>query len=89
MAVLSIALGWFIAGRVLRPLCTITATAREIISHQPGRAPRPQRPDDELKELGDTFDGLLARLEASFRAQRQFIANQAAWTSGNPSTWPP
>src|SRR6516165_2696576 len=75
MAVLSIALGWFLAGRMLRPLRTITATAREISAVSLGERLALQGPDDELKELGDTFDELLARLEASFNAQRQFIAN--------------
>jgi signal transduction histidine kinase len=74
-AALSIALGWFVAGRVLRPLRTITAAAREISAASLGDRLALGGPDDELKELGDTFDGLLARLEASFCAQRQFIAN--------------
>jgi signal transduction histidine kinase len=77
MAVLSIALGWFVAGRVLRPLRTITATARQISAANLGERLALNGPNDELKELGDTFDGLLARLEASFTAQRQFIANAA------------
>jgi signal transduction histidine kinase len=75
MAVLSIALGWFVAGRVLRPLRTITAAAREISADSLGNRLALGGPRDELRELGDTFDALLARLEASFRAQRQFIAN--------------
>jgi signal transduction histidine kinase len=75
MAVLSIALGWFMAGRVLRPLSTITAAAREISADRLGDRLALSGPRDELRELGDTFDALLARLEASFRAQRQFIAN--------------
>lgn len=74
-AVLSIALGWFVAGRVLRPLRIITAAAREISAASLGERLALGGPHDELWELGDTFDGLLARLEASFRAQRQFIAN--------------
>jgi len=73
--VLSIALGWFVAGRVLRPLRAITATARDISAASLGERLALGGPHDELWELGDTFDGLLARLEASFRAQRQFIAN--------------
>ena len=77
MAVLSIALGWFIAGRVLRPLRTITAAARRISAASLGERLALSGPDDELKELGDTFDEPLARLEASFAAQRQFIANAA------------
>ena len=78
MAVLSIALGWLVAGRALRPLRplrTITAAARHISVTSLSERLALRGPHDELKELGDTFDGLLARLEASFRAQRQFIAN--------------
>src|SRR6516162_3260679 len=75
MAVLSIGLGWLVAGRVLRPLRTITAAAREISATNLHERLALGGPDDELKELGDTFDGLLARLEASFSAQRQFVAN--------------
>jgi signal transduction histidine kinase len=75
LVVISIALGWFVAGRVLRPLRTITAAAREISAANLGERLALSGPDDELKELGDTFDELLARLEASFSAQRQFIAN--------------
>ncbi len=75
MAVISIGLGWLVAGRVLRPLRTITTSAREISAtnlHQRLALPGPE---DELKELGDTIDSVLARLEASFQAQRRFIAN--------------
>ena len=74
-AVLSIVLGWFMAGRVLRPLRTITAAARQISADSLGDRLALGGPRDELRELGDTFDALLARLEAAFRAQRQFIAN--------------
>ena len=75
MAVLSIWLGWVIAGRALRPLRTITNAAREISASNLHRRLALEGPDDELKQLGTTFDGLLARLEASFDAQRQFAAN--------------
>ncbi|MGH3205454.1 MAG: sensor histidine kinase [Streptosporangiaceae bacterium] len=75
MAVLSIVLGWLVAGRALRPLRTITAAARQISVTSLSERLALRGPHDELQELGDTFDGLLARLEASFRAQRQFIAN--------------
>jgi signal transduction histidine kinase len=75
MAVLSIWLGWVIAGRALRPLRTITDAAREISASNLHRRLALEGPDDELKRLGTTFDGLLARLEASFDAQRQFVAN--------------
>jgi signal transduction histidine kinase len=75
MAVLSIWLGWVIAGRALRPLRTITNAAREISASNLHRRLALEGPDDELKQLGTTFDGLLARLEGSFDAQRQFVAN--------------
>jgi signal transduction histidine kinase len=75
MTVLSIWLGWVIAGRALRPLRTITHAARDISASNLHRRLALDGPDDELKELGNTFDGLLGRLEASFDAQRQFVAN--------------
>jgi signal transduction histidine kinase len=75
MSVFSIGLGWLVAGRVLSPLRTITAAARQVSATSLHQRLALAGPDDELKELGDTFDGLLARLEASFGAQRQFVAN--------------
>jgi signal transduction histidine kinase len=75
MAVISIALGWLVAGRILRPLRTISAAARDISATNLHRRLDLDGPGDELKELGDTFDQLLARLEAAFHAQRQFVAN--------------
>jgi signal transduction histidine kinase len=75
MSVISIGLGWLVAGRVLRPLRTITAAARRVSASSLHERLALAGPDDELKELGDTFDGLLGRLEASFAAQRQFVAN--------------
>ena len=75
MAAISAGLGWLVAGRVLRPLRTITAAAKDISATSLHRRLALTGPDDELKELGDTFDGLLARLQASFAAQRQFVAN--------------
>lgn len=77
MTALSVASGWFIAGRALRPVRVITAAAKQISAASLGERLALTGPDDELKELGDTFDELLARLEASFRSQRQFIANAA------------
>jgi signal transduction histidine kinase len=74
-AVLSLWLGWVMAGRALRPLRTITDTAREISASSLHRRLALTGPDDELKQLGSTVDGLLARLETSFEAQRQFVAN--------------
>ncbi|MGH2870996.1 MAG: sensor histidine kinase [Solirubrobacteraceae bacterium] len=75
MAIASILVGWLIAGRVLRPLRTITSTAREISATSLHARLALHGPDDELKELADTIDALLARLEASFQAQRLFVAN--------------
>jgi signal transduction histidine kinase len=67
--------GWLLAGRVLRPLSTITGAARRISASSLHERLALEGPDDELKELGDTLDGLLARLEASFDAQRRFAAS--------------
>ena len=75
MGVISIWLGWVIAGRALRPLRTITNAARDISASNLHRRLALDGPDDELKRLGNTFDALLGRLEASFSAQRQFVAN--------------
>jgi signal transduction histidine kinase len=75
MTVISIGLGWLVAGRILRPLRTITTAAREISATSLHQRLALDSPDDELKELGDTIDELLTRLEASFKAQRQFVAN--------------
>jgi signal transduction histidine kinase len=75
MAAASIGLGWLVAGRVLRPLRTITTAARRISASNLHQRLAVPGPDDELRELGKTFNGLLARLEASFAAQRQFVAN--------------
>jgi len=75
MSVLSIVLGWIVAGRMLRPLRTITGTVRDISATSLHRRLALTGPQDELKELGDIFDDLLDRLESSFRTQRQFVAN--------------
>jgi signal transduction histidine kinase len=75
MAVASMVLGWLLAGRSLRPLQTITAAARRISASSLHERLALDGPNDELRELGDTFDELLGRLDASFTAQRQFVAN--------------
>jgi signal transduction histidine kinase len=75
MAAVSMGFGWLIAGRVLRPLRTITTTARDISATNLHQRLALEGPDDEFKELGDTFDELLKRLDASFQSQRQFVAN--------------
>jgi signal transduction histidine kinase len=74
-AVASAGLGWVAAGRVLRPLRSITTTARTISAGNLHERLALDGPDDEFKQLGDTLDELLARLEASFAAQRRFVAN--------------
>jgi signal transduction histidine kinase len=75
MANASIVIGWLVAGRVLAPLRTMTARARRISADSLDARLRLSGPDDELKELGDTIDGLLERLERAFDAQRRFVAN--------------
>jgi len=72
-----IALGvaWWIAGRFLRPLRAMNAAAREISATNLHRRLGLDGPDDELSELGQTLDDLFGRLEASFEAQRHFVAN--------------
>src|SRR5579859_2274514 len=75
MAPVSMLLEWLIAGRVLRPLRQITNTTRGISAANLDRRLRLHGPDDELKELSDTIDALLDRLQASFESQRRFVAN--------------
>ncbi len=73
--VAALGLGWLAAGRILRPLATITATTQQISAASLHERLDLPGPDDELKALGDTLDALLARLEASFEAQRNFVAS--------------
>jgi signal transduction histidine kinase len=75
MTVISVALGWLVAGRALRPIREMTATARRISEDSLHERLALRGPADELKELGDTIDGLLERLEVAFNAQRRFVAN--------------
>jgi two-component system sensor histidine kinase VanS len=75
MTAVSIALGWLVAGRVLRPLRTITATTRQISERNLNERLALSGPRDELKDLADTVDGLLARLEAHVSGQQRFAAN--------------
>jgi signal transduction histidine kinase len=75
MTAVSILLGWLVAGRVLRPLRTITAATTSITATNLHHRLAVAGPDDELTRLGDTIDGLLARLEGAFDAQRRFVAN--------------
>jgi signal transduction histidine kinase len=75
VAVLALLAGWLVAGRMLRPIRTITRTARRISSTSLHERLDLDGPQDELKELGDTLDDLFGRLDAAFEAQRQFVAN--------------
>jgi len=75
MAIVSIVLGWLLAGRVLAPLRTITATADRISDTSLHERLGMSGPRDELRLLADTIDRLLARLEAAFDAQQRFVAN--------------
>ncbi len=75
LAAASLVVGWLIAGRFLRPLRTITTTARDISASNLNRRLEPGARDNEFAELGDTLNGLFGRLEASFDSQRRFVAN--------------
>ncbi|WP_329027007.1 sensor histidine kinase [Streptomyces sp. NBC_01423] len=75
MTACAVGVGWWTAGRVLRPVHTMTAKARKLSEHTLHERIAAGGPDDELKELGDTLDALLARLERAFDSQRRFIAN--------------
>ena len=74
-AVLAAGLGWAAGGRVLRPLRTVTAAAQAASQENLGQRLALAGPPDELRELADTFDAMLARLEAAFASQRRFVAN--------------
>jgi signal transduction histidine kinase len=75
LALLAVALGWLTAQRMLRPVRQLTATARRMSAANLSQRLELSGPDDELKELGDTFDQMLARLDAAFDSQRRFVAN--------------
>jgi signal transduction histidine kinase len=73
--VVSLGVGWVISGRVLSPIDRITGVANEIQATDLSRRIDLGGPADELKRLADTFDGMLARLDAAFEAQKRFIAD--------------
>jgi signal transduction histidine kinase len=75
MTVASGGLGWFMSGRVLRPVRVITETARRASEQHLGERLALTGARDELKELADTFDDMLERLDAAFATQRRFVAN--------------
>jgi signal transduction histidine kinase len=67
--------GWIVAGRILRPVHRLTAAARAATEQNLSHRIALQGPRDELRELADTFDTMLERLDRAFTSQRQFIAN--------------
>ena len=73
--VLAAGLGWAVSRRVLRPLTAVTTAAQAASQENLGQRLALAGPPDELKELADTFDAMLARLEAAFASQRRFVAN--------------
>ena len=75
LVLLAAGAGWLIAGRVVRPLRTITSAARDISATNLHRRLDPGGRGSEFAELGDTLNGLFGRLEASFESQRRFVAN--------------
>jgi signal transduction histidine kinase len=75
MGVVSGVVGWLVAGRALRPVHAITGAARRASEENLGERLALTGPDDELKELADTYDAMLARLDAAFASQRRFVAN--------------
>lgn len=75
LSIIAFAFGYAMAGRVLSPLGRITRTARQVALPDLSRRIELDGPDDELKELADTFDEMLDRLERAFTAQQRFVAN--------------
>jgi signal transduction histidine kinase len=81
--IVSLATGWFVAGRVLAPIGRITGVAREIQATDLSRRIALRGPPDELTELADTFDAMLARLDDAFESQQRFI-QEASHELRNP-----
>jgi signal transduction histidine kinase len=75
VGLIALALGWFVADRALAPLQRVTATARKLSGSTLHERIAMQGPEDEIKELADTFDAMLERLNQAFNAQRRFVGN--------------
>jgi signal transduction histidine kinase len=77
LTVVSAWLGWVVSGRALRPIRRITQAAQHASELNLSERLALSGPEDELKELADTFDNMLAKLDAAFESQRRFVANAA------------
>jgi signal transduction histidine kinase len=75
LGTLGVLVSYYLAGRVLRPLQAITAAAQRLSVERLDARIALAGPQDELKQLADTFDEMLGRLEAAFEAQRRFVAD--------------
>jgi signal transduction histidine kinase len=75
IALLAVAVGWLVAGRVLAPLRRMTATAQRVSEERLDERIALEGPRDELRELADTLDAMLGRLQAAVDDQRRFVAN--------------
>ncbi|XRQ16489.1 sensor histidine kinase [Actinomadura welshii] len=75
VGIIALVLGWFVADRALSPLQRVTTTARRLSESTLHERIALEGPDDEIKELADTFDAMLERLGQAFDSQRRFVAN--------------